>query len=90
MFTERKVFHDAQLEVKTEGIHIPGYLKTHVVPWAIIENLVVRTDYVTILRRDQKYVQLEILNDVSQQEIEAINQFSQQQIHQFAPILVQS
>lgn len=88
MFTERKVFHDAQLQVKTEGIHIPGYLKTHVVPWGIIENLVVRNDYVTILRRDQKYVQLEILNDVSKQEIEDINQFSKQQIQQFAQVLV--
>lgn len=88
MFTERKVFHDAHLLVKPDGIHVPDYLKNNVVPWAIIESFVVRTDYITILRRDQKYVQLEILHDISKQDIELINQFSKKHIDQFAPNVV--
>jgi hypothetical protein len=88
MFTERKVFHDAFLQVKTDGIHVPGYLKNNVIPWELIESFVARTDYVTILRRDQKYVQLEILHDISSQDIEHINQFSKQHIDQFAPKVV--
>ena len=88
MFTERKVFHDAYLQVKPDGIHVPGYLKNNVVPWAIIESFVVRADYVTILRRDQKYVQLEMLHDLGKQDVEHINQFSKQHIDQFAPKMV--
>lgn len=88
MFTERKVFHDAYLQVKSDGIHVPGYLKNNMVPWAIIESFVVRADYVTILRRDQKYVQLEMLHDLGKQEVEHINQFSKQHIDQFAPKIV--
>ena len=88
MFTERKVFHDAFLQVKGDGIHVPGYLKVNIVPWAIIESLVVRADYVTILRRDQKYVQLEILHDLCRQDLEQINQFSQQHIDQYASNLM--
>lgn len=89
MFTERKVFHDNFLILKGDGIHVPGYLIVNVIPWGIIENLVVRTDFVTILRRDEKYVQLEISHDLCSEEIEQINQFSQQQIIQFAPSAVQ-
>jgi hypothetical protein len=88
MFTERKVFHDAYLQVKADGIHVPGYLKNNIVPWALIESFVVRPDFVTILRRDQKYVQLEILHDLGKQDIEHINQFSKQHIEQFAPKVV--
>jgi hypothetical protein len=88
MFTERKIFHDAFLHIKEDGIHIPGYLKMHVVPWAIIENLVVRTDYITITRRDQKFVQLEIESDLNVKELENINQYSKDQILQFAPLLM--
>lgn len=88
MFTERKVFHDAYLQVKADGIHVPGYLKANVIPWELIESLVVRTDFVTILRRDQKYVQLEVLHDLGKQDIENINQFSKKHIDQFAPNVV--
>jgi hypothetical protein len=88
MFTERKVFHDAFLQVKADGIHVPGYLKTNVIPWELIESFIVRTDFVTILRRDKKYVQLEILHDLGKQDIEGINQFSKQHIEQFAPSVV--
>jgi hypothetical protein len=88
MFTERKVFHDTYLQVKEDGIHIPGYLKTHVVPWGVIEGFVVRTDFVTINRRDQKYVQLELVDDISAKDITQINQYSSFQIQQFAQLLV--
>jgi hypothetical protein len=90
MFTERKVFHDAYLQIKGDGIHVPGYLKVNVVPWAIIESLVVRSDYVTILRRDQKYVQLEVSHDLCIQDLEQLHQFSKQHIDKYAPQQVQS
>jgi len=90
MFTERKVFHDTYVFVKSDGIHVPGYLKMHVMPWSILETLIVRPDYLTITRRDQKYVQLELLGDVNPSEIEAINTFSKTQIDHFAQLLVRS
>jgi hypothetical protein len=89
MFTERKVFHDTYLQVKEDGIYIPGYLRIHVVPWGIIENFVVRPDFVTINRRDQKFVQLELMDDIPANEMLQINQFCNQQIQQFAQLLVQ-
>jgi hypothetical protein len=84
LFTERKVFHDTALALKEDGVHIPGYLKHHILPWNLIEDLVLRPDYVTILRKDKKFVQLELLSAMNPQEIDQINQYSKSQIAQFS------
>ncbi len=80
MFTERKIFHDTALQIKEEGIFVPGYFKSYVIPWAVIEHVILRTDYLTIARTNKKYVQLELLKDLPPTEIENINTFCRQQI----------
>jgi hypothetical protein len=84
LFTERKVFHDTALTLQDDGVHIPGYFKHHILPWQLIEDLVVRPDYVTILRKDKKYVQLELLAAIEPKEVERINHYSKTQIAQFS------
>jgi hypothetical protein len=90
LFTERKVFHDTTLQLKDDGIHVPGYFRDHVLPWAIVEELVLRQDYVTILRKDKKYVQLELLSPVGQPESEQINRYSREQIARFSQHIIES
>jgi hypothetical protein len=88
LFTERKVFHDTALLLRADGIHVPGYFRNHVLPWQIVEELVLRQDYVTILRKDKKYVQLELLSSIDQQEAEQISRYSQEQIAQFSQHII--
>lgn len=90
LFTERKIFHDAALSLNEEGILIPGYFKHHVMPWHLIEELVLRRDYVTILRKDKKYVQLEVLSAMPPQEIEEVNRYSKARIAQFSQQSIES
>jgi hypothetical protein len=90
LFTERKVFHDTALQLKEDGIYVPGYFKDHVLPWTIVEELVLRQDYVTILRKDKKYVQLELLSPVGPAETEQINRYSKQQIAHFSQHILES
>lgn len=90
LFTERKVFHDTALQLKDDGIHVPGYFRDHVLPWAIVEELVLRQDYVTILRKDKKYVQLELLSPLSQAESEQLNRYSREQIARFSQQIIES
>ncbi len=87
MFTERKVFHDTVMHIKDDGIHIPGYFTSHVIPWSIVMDFILRTDYVTISRNNLKYVQLEILQKIDPAEIAAINNFSRQKILQYSSSL---
>jgi hypothetical protein len=87
MFTERKVFHDTVMQIKEDGIHVPGYFTSHVIPWHIVADFILRTDYVTISRTNLKYVQLELLGNIEADEVAAINDFSRQKILQYSSSL---
>lgn len=80
LFTERKVFHDASLSFSNNNITIPGYFSNKVLPWSVIDNVVIRTDFVTIYYPNNKYVQYEVLDRINQTEIEKIDRFCQQQL----------
>ena len=80
LFTERKVFHDASLSFSNSNITIPGYFSTRVVPWSVVDSVVVRNDFVTIHYPNNKYIQYEVLNQMAPADIEKINRFCQQQI----------
>lgn len=84
LFTERKIFHDAELRFETKNITIPGYFSNKVIPWSVIQSIVVRQDYVTIQYPGNKYAQYEVLSEISQSQIEQINQFCQQHVQQAA------
>ncbi len=79
-FTERRIFHQSDLQIQKDGLFIPGYFRHHIIPWQLVESLVLRTDFLTITRKDQKYVQLELLKDIAPEKIEEINTFCFHQI----------
>jgi hypothetical protein len=82
LFTERKIFHDAFLLFSKNNITIPGYFSNKVIPWSVIENIVVRQDFVTIYYPGNRYMQYEMLTEVTDTDIKTINLFCQQQIEQ--------
>lgn len=82
LFTERKIFHDAFLLFGKNNITIPGYFSNKVIPWSVIENIVVRQDFVTIYYPNNRYMQYEMLTEVTDTDIKTINLFCQQQIEQ--------
>ncbi|MBD0366350.1 MAG: hypothetical protein ICV53_09645 [Flavisolibacter sp.] len=80
MTTERKIFKIKGLKIAKEGIIIPSHLKDHLLPWTLIESIVIRPDFVTIFRTNKKFVQLEMVQDMDRNKIREIEVFSQQQI----------
>ena len=80
LLIEKSLFQSTVITLVDEGIKVPGLVRSHILPWDLIENFVVRQDYVTITRRDKKFVQLEVLQDISSTEIEKLVTFSKQQI----------
>lgn len=86
LFTERKIFHDAFLNLSKNNITIPGYFSNKVLPWSVIENVIVRQDYVTIYIPRNRYIQYEVLSELSEAEIKDINFFCQQHIEEKQPV----
>jgi uncharacterized membrane protein YobD (UPF0266 family) len=63
LFSERKIFKGTDMILNNKGIFIPGYFKDHYLPWHNIDNVVVREDYITVFRTNQRYLQYELLTD---------------------------
>lgn len=80
LFTERKVFHDASMVFKKEGILIPGYFKNHRIFWTNIKEVVARPDFITIFQSNEKFLQYEVLKNIDPKTIDKINQFCQTQL----------
>lgn len=90
VFTERRVFQQPALQLQDNGILVPGYFKDHLLPWPVLEDLVLRPDYITLFRRDKKFVQLELRQPLPPAEINTINTYSKQQIAQFSQAVLDS
>lgn len=82
MFTERKVFQDAEMSFGTEGIFIPGYFTNRRLFWSGIQAVVVRPDFITIFKKDETFLQYEVLKNMSASVLDKIALFCQQQIEQ--------
>ena len=65
MFTERKVFHDAEMVFNQEGIFIPGYFTNRRLFWNNITEVVMRPDFVTIFQSNERYLQYEVLKKLN-------------------------
>ena len=79
-FSEKKVFKATELGLSKEGISVPGYYTEHQIPWTLVNDLVVRPDFVTITRENMSYVQLELLADIDRVQINRINEFAREQL----------
>lgn len=83
LFTERRVFHDTDLVVKKEGIFIPGFFNRQL-PWSAIKDVVIRNDYITIFKTNEKYLQFELMSDIDALELQKLNAFCKEQVNEFA------
>ena len=89
MFTERKVFHDTDLVIREDGIHVPGYFSNHILPWHLVDDFVLREDYLSIFRTNKKFVQLELLEDIDKQKAADIILYCKKQIEANQTVTIQ-
>jgi hypothetical protein len=80
LFSEKVLFQPAVLELTEAGIGVPGSPKPPVLPWAELENIIVRADFITLFRNDHKFVQLEVTSALEPNVLEGADQFGKLQI----------
>lgn len=84
MFSERRIFQDTILVIDGNGIKIPGYYREHMVSWSELTQVVVREDFITLFHVKQKYLQYQVMQDLSTLEVAKINAFCKEQIERVA------
>lgn len=80
LFSERRIFQETNLLIDEKGILIPGYYRDHLVKWEDLENVVVREDFVTLFHIRQKFLQFQVLQDLSTLEVAKMNAFCRERI----------
>ncbi len=84
LFTEKKIFTETDLLFHEKGITIPGLYGKHLVRWHNLSSVVVRQDYITIIHKDNKYLQYAVLQNLSDLEVAKMNSFSRDHIESVA------
>ena len=82
LLTERRIFNDTVIYIEEDGVRIPGYFKDHLVRWDKMENVVVRHDFVTFFHRDNKYLQFQVMQTLSELEVAKMNAFCKEKLEQ--------
>jgi hypothetical protein len=80
LFSERNIFGDTEMQLKEEGVLIPGIYRNHVLPWNALANLVIRQDFITIFHKDDKYLQYQVMQTLSDLELVKMNSFCKEKI----------
>jgi hypothetical protein len=79
-FSEKRVFKDSLIQLSEKGVLIPGTYREYLVEWSTLENVVVRNDFITLFHRGKKYLQYQVLQDLSELELVKLNAFCKEQI----------
>lgn len=81
-FSEKKIFKETVLTFSDKGISIPGTYREYLVQWSSLESVVVRNDFITLFHRGKKYLQYQVLQDLSELELVKMNAFCREKIEQ--------
>jgi len=80
MFSERKIFHDTTVYLNDDGIKIPGYYRDHLVKWNEVSEVVVREDFLTVFTNNKKYLQYQVVQDLSTLEVAKMNAYCKEKV----------
>lgn len=85
LFTERKVFQDTYIAIDADGVRIPGSYKTHLISWDKLESVAVRHDFVTFFNRNNRFIQYQVMQTLTELEVAKMNAFCRERIEEQAP-----
>jgi hypothetical protein len=80
MFSERRIFQETVVYFNEDGIKIPGYYRDHLVKWDELSEVVVREDFMTMFNVRKKYLQYQVMQDLSTLEVAKLNTFCREKI----------
>lgn len=80
LFTEKRVFQETTIFFDEAGVKIPGTYKTYLINWEDLSEVIVREDFLTLFHVKKKYLQYQVMQDLSTLEVAKLNAFCSEQI----------
>jgi hypothetical protein len=78
--TEKRIEKPAVVTLMDNGILLPGVLKDKLLRWQQIESIVLRTDFLTINQKNNKYFQFEVMEENGKSFLAAFNEYAAKKI----------
>ena len=80
LLSEKRIFQETTLFFDEKGVSIPGNYKDHLVSWEELNEVIIREDFLTLFHVKKKYLQYQVMQDLSTLEVAKINAFCREQI----------
>lgn len=75
-YTENRIEKPAIVTLTEQGIVIPGLLNNKLLPWKEMESVVLKTDYLTINKKSNRYYQFEVVEENGESFIAEFNRYA--------------
>lgn len=75
-YSEKRIENPAVITLRDSGVTIPGILQDRLIPWNEIESVVLRSDFITINKKNNKYLQFELAEEDGESFREAFNTYA--------------
>lgn len=85
LFSERRIFTATVIFLDETGVKIPGYYRDYLIKWQDLLEVKIREDFVTLFHRKQKYLQYQVVQDLSLLEVAKMNAFCMEKIKEQQP-----
>ncbi|MBC8034471.1 MAG: hypothetical protein H7Y03_10015 [Chitinophagaceae bacterium] len=79
-FSEKRTERQAFVSLQKEGITIPGVLNDRLMPWSEVESVILRCDFLTINKKNNKYYQFEVAEENEEGFREAFNIYARSRL----------
>jgi hypothetical protein len=73
--TERKIFSPASVLIYEKGIETPGNMNNRFIPWADVENMIIKNDFISINTTKNQFLQYETGIILSELQMDEMNEF---------------
>jgi len=73
LMSERFIYNPVRITLNEKGIHLPGATKKIVLAWTSVENMRIRNDYISINTKDNRFLQYEINEVLSDEYLDEMN-----------------
>lgn len=74
-YAEYKIFQPSFIRINTSGVTLPGTFSEKLISWSKLNNVVLRGDLLTIDFKNNKVLQLEVLDETGAVTAEEMNAF---------------
>jgi hypothetical protein len=78
--TEKRRESPAVVKLTEQGVLLPGILQNQLLPWGEVQSVVLRNDYLTINKKNNKYYQFEVAEENGESFIAAFNTYAEGKI----------